>query len=231
MAVSADMERLLHELAVPGEMQPADALRQADPMLSLDGLALSLLHGDGLELLWHTGETAALLDDMQFIQGHGPSHDAMHSLDPVLETDLAHAPAGRWPGLAAAAGELAVHAVFAFPLTLGVIRLGVLTGHRRIPGPLTPQQTTDALALADALTELLAAPTTPAAPAVRHLHRADVHQATGMTAAQLGISPADALARIRAHAYRHNQPLLDTAHAILTGQLRLADNSRPATSS
>lgn len=43
--------------------------------------------------------------------------------------DLADA-RGRWPGFADAAAELGVHAVFAFPLRIGMISVGVLLGHR-----------------------------------------------------------------------------------------------------
>ena len=37
--------------------------------------------------------------------------------------------------------------------------------------------------------------------------RAGIHQATGMVIAQLGISPDDALAVLRAHAYAEDIPL------------------------
>ncbi|MFD0418701.1 ANTAR domain-containing protein [Streptomyces sp. NPDC127108] len=233
MTVSPDMGRLLARLARRRDFPAADLtdeLRRCARMLRLDGLALSLAQAGGApELLWHTDEKAALLDDLQFTQGQGPSSDVLHSHTPVLWPDLTCFPPNQWPGLAAALQELGVQAVFAFPLSVGVIHLGALTGHRAAPGPLYPQQTDDALALTDTLTELLTSPGAPTVLAGHScLHRAEVHQATGMTAVRLNVSAADALARIRAHAYRHNEPLLDTARAILTRRLSLTDNSRPA---
>lgn len=230
MTVSADMRRLLTQIA--HALQPdglTEPLRAGGESLLLDGLALSLARDyAGPELLCHTNETAALLDDVQYTQGQGPSSDAARTLAPVLAPDLADVPLQRWPGLYEALHDLGVRAVFAFPLTVGVIHVGILTGHRTRPGSLTSQQTTDAVALTEALTELLTAPGAPARlTGGPHLHRAEVHQATGMTAVQLNISAADALVRIRAHSYRHNQPLLSTARAILDGHLRLGENSRP----
>ncbi|MGW1995320.1 ANTAR domain-containing protein [Embleya sp. NPDC001921] len=55
----------------------------------------------------------------------------------------------------------------------------------------------------------------------RGLHFAEVHQATGMLSAQLGITPAQALVRLRAHAFGHDTPLLDTARDVLRRRLRL----------
>jgi hypothetical protein len=46
--------------------------------------------------------------------------------------------------------------------------------------------------------------------------RAEVHQATGMVVAQLGVSESDALALLRAHAYSHDQSVSASAHAVLT---------------
>ncbi|MER5304103.1 ANTAR domain-containing protein [Streptomyces lasiicapitis] len=53
------------------------------------------------------------------------------------------------------------------------------------------------------------------------MHFAEVHQATGMLAAQLGVDCAQALARLRGHAFRHDQRLLAIARAVLAQRLRL----------
>ena len=55
--------------------------------------------------------------------------------------------------------------------------------------------------------------------------RAEVHQATGMVVAQLGVPEDDALALIRAHAYSHDQSVTSSAHDIVTH--RLAFSSTP----
>jgi hypothetical protein len=54
--------------------------------------------------------------------------------------------------------------------------------------------------------------------------RAEVHQATGMVVAQLGIPEADALALLRAHAFSHDQSVAQTAHAVIDRHLTFSAN-------
>lgn len=44
----------------------------------------------------------------------------------------------------------------------------------------------------------------------------EIHQATGMVLAQLGISAENALARLRAHAFAEQRPLVDVARAVVS---------------
>jgi AmiR/NasT family two-component response regulator len=53
------------------------------------------------------------------------------------------------------------------------------------------------------------------------LSRAEVSQATGMLVAQLDIEPAEALVRLRAHAYATGRSATDVARDILDRRLRL----------
>jgi AmiR/NasT family two-component response regulator len=53
------------------------------------------------------------------------------------------------------------------------------------------------------------------------LSRAEVAQATGMLVAQLDITAAAALVRLRAHAYATGRPVTDVARDILEFRLRL----------
>ncbi|MHA6758923.1 ANTAR domain-containing protein [Streptacidiphilus sp. PAMC 29251] len=226
---SPSMVRLLRHI---GEHSGPDMLplplRECAVLLGLDGLALSLDADSHSELLDYTGARTTQLDDLQFTQGHGPSIDASRSGALMLLPDLDRVAPGRWPDLVPAIDALGVRAVFAFPLLIGAIHLGVLTGHRTTRGFLTESQLADALTLTIGLTLLLlgtsAHPHDPAAwlneePA---LHRAEVHQATGMLAAQRDISCAEALLRIRAHAYQRSKPILDIARSILDRSLDLS---------
>jgi AmiR/NasT family two-component response regulator len=52
-------------------------------------------------------------------------------------------------------------------------------------------------------------------------HRAAVHQATGLVATQLDTKLADALARIRAHAFAEDRTIYSVAADIVSGALRL----------
>ena len=54
--------------------------------------------------------------------------------------------------------------------------------------------------------------------------RAEVHQATGMVVAQLGLPETDALALLRAHAYSHDQSVAETAHAVIDRRLAFSAN-------
>jgi AmiR/NasT family two-component response regulator len=49
--------------------------------------------------------------------------------------------------------------------------------------------------------------------------RAEIHQATGMVVAQLGISTADALARLRAHAFAEQRLLGEVARDVVARRL------------
>ncbi len=50
---------------------------------------------------------------------------------------------------------------------------------------------------------------------------AEVHQATGMLTAQLGVSATDAIARLSAHAATTHRPLIDVSRDIIARRLRL----------
>ena len=51
--------------------------------------------------------------------------------------------------------------------------------------------------------------------------RAEVHQATGMISVQLEVSAAEALVRLRAHAYAEGRTLRDVAADVVGRRLRL----------
>ncbi|MDJ0340384.1 ANTAR domain-containing protein [Streptomyces sp. H10-C2] len=119
-------------------------------VLGVDGIAISVAM-DGTELLWFSDERSAQLDDLQFTLGEGPSVEATRDGSLNLETNLDRPLGERWPAFIPAAVEAGVLAVFAFPLRLGAICFGGMTGHRRRPGPLGEQAVSDALTIADAM--------------------------------------------------------------------------------
>jgi hypothetical protein len=72
--------------------------------------------------------------------------------------------------------------------------------------------------------DLVAAVNDPESDAWAELHalsRAEVSQATGMLVAQLGVDPAEALVRLRAHAYVTGRSATDVARDIVDRRLRL----------
>jgi hypothetical protein len=214
---------------------PADpgVATAAAAALGVDGVAAGMGTGPaGVVLVWGRQETCTALEDAQFSLGQGPCADAVADGAPILVADLADA-AARWPAFAPAATALGVSALFAFPLRIGAISVGVLLAHRVAAGPLSARQLADALALADAVTVLLVDRATPeadgaaarsgapgpgwAAPAT---YRAEVHQATGMISVQLTVDLAEALVRLRAHAYAQDRLVAHVADDVVAGRLR-----------
>lgn len=198
--------------------------------LDVDGAAISLLTATvSRETLWATDPVAELLEDLQFTLNEGACMDAAATGVPVLVPDLHHATETvRWPIFAAALAEQSdVCALFALPLQWGTVNLGVMDLYRIAPGGLTDEQYRDALSAADtAARMLLGQRTDPADPHdvggwLDHGlgSRAEIHQATGMVLAQLGISATDALARLRAHAFVEQRLLIDVTKDVVARRL------------
>ncbi|MFF0743123.1 ANTAR domain-containing protein [Streptomyces sp. NPDC004111] len=233
---TARMTALLDELALHRTAVLDESFaRRCALALGVDGLAVTLVVEDLQgEPVWLSGPRAAALEDLQFTLGEGPGPDAVRTGRLVLDGDLERVPGGRWPGFLPAAQKLGLRAVFAVPLQIGAILVGSLTCHRDAPGPLADDSLTDVLVLADALTLTLldSAPGAPAGEGTgpppeaggwlaqdAALYRAEVHQATGMIAVRLAVSPAVALARLRAYAYAAERPILEVAADVVARRL------------
>jgi hypothetical protein len=225
--VSTGMAEIITALSLDGSRGlagvPAGMCAQ---LLDVTGLAVSVLAPrGGNEVVWRTDEPSARLDDLQFTLGQGPGVDAAETGQIVLEPDLTAVRTRRWEMFAPAAVELGVRAVFAVPLQIGAIRLGVLLAYREAPGPMYDRALTDTLAFADAATgALLGHDSRPGAldwladqPTG---YRAQVHQATGMITVQLAVAPAEALLRLRAHAFSQRRALTDVASDVVARRLR-----------
>jgi len=197
-------------------------------VLGLTGVAVSVLISGGGDVVWQTDGASARLDDLQFTLGQGPGVDAAASGELVLEADLQVVPAHRWPAFTPAALELGVRAVFAVPLQIGVIRLGVVLAHRDAPGMLSGAALADFLVFASAATRALLGPLAngpePQWVSEQAGYRAEVHQATGMISVQLEVTQAVALIRLRAYAFSHHRPLADVAADVVARRVRFGDN-------
>ena len=198
-------------------------------LLRVTGAGIALI-GNGQ----HRGAIAvsdpglAAVDELQFSLGEGPCLDADRQGRPVLEPDLNRAQR-QWPAWTPAAMAEGIHAAFAFPLQVGGAHLGALTLYRATPGDLTERDVGDALFLADLATGLLLdleAGTPPGSLPERlsdiTAHRAEVHQATGMIAAQLDVTVAQALTRLRARALAEGRPIRDVAADVVARRLRFS---------
>lgn len=199
--------------------------------LGVDGVSAGVGTGPhGAVVSWGREKVAVTLEDLQFTVGQGPGLEAVAAGAPVLVADL-HEHTARWPGFVPGALGLKVRAVFAFPLRIGAISIGVLTAHRAVPGPLVDGQLADALALCEAVGVLLlhywSPPNADGEPrpgwAQPATHRAEVHQATGMISVQLDVSLAEALVRLRALAFSQDRAVAEVAADVVARRLRVHD--------
>ncbi|HET9770319.1 MAG TPA: GAF and ANTAR domain-containing protein [Acidimicrobiia bacterium] len=171
-----------------------------------------------------------VIEEAQFTFGEGPCVDAARHSAPVHEPDLAGSGLSRWPIFAARAVEAGVAAVFALPLQVGSSYLGAMNFYRDRPGPLSHQQIIDVLAVAELVAHTMIAlqadaPPGLLAPALADMpFRAQVHQATGMVAAQLEVGMAEALVRLRGVAYTEDRPIDEVAGRVLARTLRFDDS-------
>ena len=189
-----------------------------------------------------TDEISEQLAVLQLTFGEGPSPGASAAGGPLLASDLAAGDVAiLWPSFAPAALQAGAAAIFAFPLQIGAIRIGMLEMYRSQPGPLSADQLGDALVLADAAAVLLLESQDRAEvaagslagpggqPPYLALHRAEVDQATGMLTEQLGVGIEEAFVRLRAYAYAQERRLADVASDIVAHRLRPGlDSDEPA---
>jgi len=198
-------------------------------LLSLSGAGISLMVDGRLRgSAGVSGPGIAAVQELALELGEGPCVDAWKDSEPVLEPDLARPGQVRWPSFAQASVAAGVRAVFAFPLHIGAIRIGVLVVYRDRAGPLDSEELARGLVLADLAGQVVLA-VQAGAPAdrVHELlaheppHWAEVHQATGMVSVQLGVSMDEAFVRLRAHAFGDNRTLRDVARAVVERRLLL----------
>jgi hypothetical protein len=195
----------------------------------VDGVAVTVVRSAMVpETVYASDQTAARLEELASTLGEGPGLDAFTSRGPVLIADVAALDLrARWPVFAAAAAGAGARALFALPMHIGAIELGVLNLYRAMPGGLGSEQLADVLALADTaclllldgadrVASYLAGRGPPPEQADQH---PQVHQATGMVIAQLGVSATVALVRLRAYAYAHDRRLRDVANDVVTRRL------------
>ncbi len=200
-------------------------------LLSVDGAGISLMSGRNSGPVCSSSPRVSHLEDLQFSLGEGPCHDAFTTATTIVEPDLTTGPVGRWPTYTQPALDLGACAVFAFPLEIGSGIVGVLTLYNDTVGMLSEEQAADARALARMLPGLMAAIQSDSPEALLSTdlsdfdaHRAEIHQASGVTAVQLGIGVDGALALIRAHAYVTGDTVAHVAGEVLAHRVHLGDD-------
>ncbi|WP_162929214.1 ANTAR domain-containing protein [Streptomyces sp. YIM 130001] len=187
----------------------------------------AVMKGTQRETVHASSQLAMDLEELTVTLGEGPGVDCY--LDgPSLSSDLtAEACQVRWPVYAPAAVTAGVAALFALPLRVGGVSVGVVSLYRTEPGPLGRDQLADVLVLTDTALALLLDQGL-SDPSQQHdgwressgLQHSEVHQATGMLTVQLGVSAAEALVRLRAYAFAHDRRLSDVGKDVVARRLR-----------
>ncbi|GAA0968876.1 hypothetical protein ENKNEFLB_03099 [Nocardioides aquaticus] len=205
--------------------------------LSSDGAAITLVPARGLDHDAAQAQVVAGSSDVLFRRaaeveldlGEGPVTQAHHDGHPVLVPEVGASGGWRWPAWDSRARDLGIGAVHAFPLQLGAARFGALAAFHGRPFALVPTVAALGVALAALTTELLldrAAETEGGAGGAAlgdELDlRIEVYQAQGMVMAALGVTMAEALARMRAHAFAAGRDLPSVAADIVAGRVALS---------
>ena len=231
-------EQLLAAVGGERRLEAADRLcRACVTLLAVDAAAISLVFdGANAATLGSSGPLARIYDELQFTLGEGPCLDSVAHRAPVLVVDLANPNDARWPAYGPAMLAHQIRGVFAMPVLVAGEYVGALDLFCAEPGRLRTEQLAGAVAAAELAAipvldlmnaDLQAAVSDPNSDAwaeLNTLSRAEVSQATGMVMAQLGIDAAEALVRLRAHAYATDRSAIDVARDILDRRLRLEDD-------
>jgi ANTAR domain len=222
---------------ITGDHAPDSSLlirlcRECLSATAVSGVAVALMTADGPSgiVLAATDQRARQLEELQFSFGEGPCVEASDSGHPELQADLVATGFARWPEFVGAVLDVGVRAIFALPLRVGAIRVGVLDLYRDVPGQLAILELSEAMAFAEAATQVVlhlqdhAAHSDGRSALIEPIEsRAVVHQATGMITVQLGVSLAEALLRLRAYAYAAGRQVSEVAADVVGRRLRFDD--------
>ncbi len=217
------------------DLLPTELAKTCAQVLDVDGAGLSLFGAKFRVPLGASSEQASATERLQFTVGVGPCIEAMaeHNEVRVSEADIAR----RWPAFyddlvartpyrsiaalpiqitADIAGAIDLYFTDATAaLTTDLGRAAQAADH--IAGALRAAAmiTIPAMSARDALQ-----PTWMAAPAATHRLRTWI--AAGVVVSETGLAAADALSRLRAHAYANDEDVDHVTDAILGGRLKLA---------
>jgi hypothetical protein len=226
--------RLLSELAATLATLPTDRTQTwrlgeaMRVMLRADGVAITLEYlSDNRVTLCVSDEVAAALESLQEVLGEGPGFEAARN-DQVVAADLDGDTDQRWPMLAQTLesryGPLRVYAV---PLHANGGLGGVATLHTGRQRSLAEPDDRVAFLVnavgAALVTEAAEHPEGHLQSGEGWSSRSLVHQATGMVMAQVRVTPDDALALLRGHAYALATDIDDVARRVVGRRINFSN--------
>jgi GAF domain-containing protein len=224
--------------AASGASLPVLLCADARRRLPVMGVGITLVDAGGLVASVAASDPVSSgLEDLQLGLGEGPAVEASRSGRLVMVPDLSTVAPDRWPAYTPAALDEGARAVMAYPLRIGGIHLGVLSLYRSEAGTLDEDGLALALRYADAAILILLhlqslegrggrgvgplpgagdglrPPDTPVEIAFQG--QPEVHQATGMVSAQVGVGLKEALLLLQAHAFSEGVPIVEVARDVV----------------
>lgn len=199
--------------------------RSATRLLRMSGSSVVLMGEGTFPSVASAYGVSVTVQDLEFTLGEGPASDAFTEGSPVLADDVA-AFSSRWPQFTRAITDEGVRSLYAFPLQLGAIKLGVLVLYRDEPGVLQGEELSAAILVANLVTNQVldmqagALSESLAWGLEVDDYRAVVHQASGMISAQLDCAMGEALVRLRGRAFATDRAIDQVAADVVTGMLR-----------
>ena len=231
-----DWDRQLSEAAASPSTHPQRLCELCVEVLGMTGGGISMVTEKGHRgVVCATDDVSARIEDLQLTLGEGPCIDVARTGAPVLVADLdepGNVDVGRWPAFMDGASSAGVRAVFAFPLRIGTIGIGVMDLYRSTPGELSTTHRSMALRAAhdaglavlnvavgrvDAFADDLSS---------RSTYQLQVHQATGMVQVQAGVTTEEAFLMLRARAFSDDRPLEAIATDVVERRLRFTREDR-----
>jgi GAF domain-containing protein len=203
--------------------------------LPIDGAAISTLGAPfGTQTVAASDARSARIDELQFDLGEGPCWQALATKLPVLTDDLRTDRNPAWPMFRAALDSTDVGGLFAFPLTIGSLDIGVVDLYSVAPGALSTADIRTATELADVTARVVLRRALGANdPDGQNLldpqgySRRVVHQATGMILAQLELSAVDALLLLRGYAFSEDRTVRSVSMDIVERKLNFSTELAP----
>jgi len=223
-----DAEQFLKALiGGSGDESPSltSVCRGASKLLRMSGASVVLMGEDTFPSVASAYGVSVTVQDLELTLGEGPAIDAYGEGMPVLVDDVGSF-SSRWPQFTRAAAETGIRSVYALPLQLGAIKLGVLVLYGDDPRVLEGEELSAALVVASLVTNQVidmqagALSESLAWGLEVDDYRSVVHQATGMISVQLDCEIGEALVRLRGRSFATDQPIDLVATDVVNGELR-----------
>lgn len=202
-----------------------DLVQRCQEALEVDAGGVMLEDPEGkLRLATATSEKMQEYEQAEVRHNEGPCIDAYRNVEQVVAHDLNEAKE-RWPKAVAAALDLGLQAVYAFPLRLRDDCIGALNLYREASGPFGEAD----MRLGQAFADVAAIGILQQRQITRAEMRADqlqtalnsrviIEQAKGVLMAKAGVPPEEAFELLRRHARSRRAKLQEVARGVVESQ-------------